>query len=159
MPAELTYPEVGATGGDLPTGYHHLRETRRLGEGDEVFRLAADRLLSWDMHRRAGITVVSGAARATGGEDVVMRWLGQRIPCRVIYVVDEPDRQGVAYGTLEGHPESGEELFAIERDPHTREVTAHVIAFSRPGKISTRLIGPLGRVLQRRMTARCLDAL
>lgn len=36
-------------------------------------------------------------------------------PCQVVYVLDEPDRQGFAYGTLPGQPESGEEAFVIER--------------------------------------------
>ena len=29
-----------------------------------------------------------------------------RAPCRVVYVIDEPDVRGFAYGTLPGHPES-----------------------------------------------------
>jgi uncharacterized protein (UPF0548 family) len=35
----------------------------------------------------------------------------------VVYVVDEHDRRGFAYGTLRGRPESGEELFAVGYDP------------------------------------------
>ncbi len=31
--APITYPEVGATAGDLPTGYAHLDRTRQLGVG------------------------------------------------------------------------------------------------------------------------------
>ncbi len=159
MSAALTYHEVGGTRGELPKGYHHLREARVIGEGVDVFRSASERLLTWDLHRRAGITVVSGAARATEDGDVEMRWLGQRIPCRVVYIVEEPDRQGFAYGTLEGHPERGEESFMIERDPQTGIVTAHVVAFSKPGGLSTTLIGPIGRILQKWMTRRYLDAL
>ena len=41
-------------------------------------------------------------------------------PCRVVYVVDEPDRRGFAYGTLTGHPESGEELFTVRHDRRHR---------------------------------------
>ncbi|GAA4732513.1 hypothetical protein GCM10023350_14890 [Nocardioides endophyticus] len=41
--------------------------------------------------------------------------LALRIPCRVVYVVDEPERAGFAYGTLPGHPETGEELFLLSR--------------------------------------------
>ena len=54
-----------------------------------------------------------------------------RAPCRVVYVVDEPDRRGFAYGTLPGHAESGEELFLVRYDPATDEVYAEVTAFSR----------------------------
>ena len=157
--ADLTYPEVGATSGNLPSGYHHLRESLILGRGDEVFDRAVDRLLTWDMHRRSGLTVVSGPEQVADGAEVVMRWLGQRIPCRVVYVVNEPHRQGFAYGSLEGHPECGEESFVIDRDLHTGVVSATIIAFSKPGRPSTKLLGPLGRVLQKRMTRRYLDAL
>jgi uncharacterized protein (UPF0548 family) len=34
--------------------------------------------------------------------------IGFKAPVRVVYVVDEPTRRGFAYGTLPGHPESGE---------------------------------------------------
>ena len=58
-----------------------------------------------------------------------------RAPCRVVYVVDEPDRRGFAYGTLPGHAESGEELFLVRYDPATDEVYAEVTAFSRHGDV------------------------
>ena len=156
---ELTYAEVGATRGELPSGYNHLHASRVLGTGDDVYQRAVAGLMSWEMHRRAGLAIESGPDRVADGADVVMRWLGRRIPCRVVYVVDEADRQGFAYGTLEGHPERGEESFVIECDPDTATVTATVTAFSKPGKLSTRLLGPLGRVLQNWMTNRYLNAL
>jgi uncharacterized protein (UPF0548 family) len=36
-------------------------------------------------------------------------------PCRVIYVVDQADQFGFAYGTLPGHPETGEVAFMVAR--------------------------------------------
>ncbi len=80
-------------------------------------------------------------------------------PCRVVYVVDEPLRQGFAYGTLLGHPECGEESFVIEMDPDTGAVTARIIAFSRPVHWLVRLGGPLGRAAQSAMARRYLRAL
>jgi uncharacterized protein (UPF0548 family) len=44
------------------------------------------------------------------GTDVLAHLGPIRVPCRVVYVLDEPERRGFAYGTLPGHPESGEEL-------------------------------------------------
>ncbi len=155
---ELTYPEVGGTSGaELPPGYHHVRESRRLGvvDLDEV----ATTLLTWQMHRRAGVRQVAGPPRAAVGADVTFRFLGQTIPCRVVSVVDEAERRGFTYGTLPGHPECGEERFVVERDPSTGEVTATITAFSRPGGWRTRLLGPVGRLVQERMTQRYLDAL
>ena len=58
---------------------------------------------------------VEGDARP--GERVVSRIApGIATPCRVVYVIDEPSRRGFAYGTLPGHPESGEEAFIVEID-------------------------------------------
>ncbi len=31
-------------------------------------------------------------------------------PCRVVYEVERPDARGFAYGTLPGHPATGEEV-------------------------------------------------
>lgn len=156
--AELTYPEVGASShAILPPGYHHLRRSRDLGVVD--LDAVTERLLTWRMHAGAGVRWKSGATRVVLGADVVLGFLGQRIPCRVVEVIAEPDRRGFAYGTLPGHPESGEERFMLTRDPSTGRVRADIVAFSRPGTWLTRLIGPAGRVLQRVMTARYLAAL
>ncbi len=97
--------------------------------------------------------------RVALGVDVTFRSLLQTIPCRVVDVVDEPDRRGFAYGTLPGHPETGEERFMAQRDPQTGEVTATICAFSNPATWVTRLGGPVARLVQRLMTQRYLKAL
>lgn len=156
--AELTYPEVGATSDvELPQGYHHLRQSRSLGfvDIDQIGEL----IMSWQVQLRSGVRRVSGPDRVSLGADVTFRFLGQSIPCRVVDVVEEPNRRGFAYGTLPGHPETGEERFIAERDPVTGEVTLFITAFSNPGTWRTKAIGPFGRVLQRTMTRRYLAAL
>lgn len=81
-----------------------------------------------------------------------------RIPCRVVYVVDEPDRRGFAYGTLPGHPEAGEERFVLRRrDDGSVELT--IAAFSRPASMLAKVGGPLSRKIQDMMTQRYLRAL
>ncbi len=158
MAAELTYPEIGATADELPTGYHDVRASAIVGHGQDDFEAAAATLMTWDMHRRCGIRVLD-APPIEAGADVEMRWLGQRIPCRVVDVVDEPQRRGFAYGTLPGHPERGEERFVVSLEPGTEVVTATITAFSRPGSWATRVAGPIGRMVQRWMTGRYLEAL
>ena len=79
------------------------------------------------------------------------------IPCRVVYVINEPDRVGFAYGTLPGHPECGEELFLLERDDAGR-VTFTVSAFSKPATLLARAGGRLTRWAQDQMTNRYLRA-
>ncbi|RVW03367.1 DUF1990 domain-containing protein [Rhodococcus spongiicola] len=154
---ELTYPEIGATAGELPAGYRHVRQSIHLGRGEDTFLAASDALLGWDIHRRAGMRVDADAPTAESGSDVILRWFGFTIPCRVVYVVDEPDRRGFAYGTLSGHPESGEERFCVERGADGA-VQATITAFSRPGRWFTRLGDPIARAVQRLMTRRYLGA-
>jgi uncharacterized protein (UPF0548 family) len=74
-------------------------------------------------------------------------WLALAAPCRIVGILDEPDRWGFAYGTLPGHPEQGEESFVVFIDSDDA-VRFRVSAFSRPGERITRLAGPLGRVVQ-----------
>lgn len=79
-------------------------------------------------------------------------------PVRVVYVVDEPHRKGFAYGTLRGHPASGEEAFLVEmRDDGT--VWFVLRAFSRPSSAFYRIMAPVLRSGQKRFTQRYLRAL
>jgi uncharacterized protein (UPF0548 family) len=157
--AALTYPETGATATTRPGGYHHLRMRRRIGTGPAVFAAASAAVLAWTAQAGAGLTVAAGA---TAGTDVLLTAgagpLRLRAPCRVIYVIDEPDRRGFAYGTLAGHPESGEESFVVELAADGT-VTFAITAFSRPASTLAKLAGPVGRLVQRAVTRRYLSAL
>ncbi|CCQ16855.1 putative uncharacterized protein [Rhodococcus sp. AW25M09] len=157
--ASFNYADAGATKGKFPSGYHHLTRSRTIGSGLEDFEAAADALMQWDMHRGAGLKVRSDAATAVPDAVVVLTLGPIRIPCRVVYVIDEANRQGFAYGTLDGHPEAGEELFHIDYSPTDETVTAHISAFSRPGRWYTRLAGPVGRRGQALATDRYFAAL
>lgn len=158
----FSYPDVGASAGALPPGYRHLSVERHLGTGPDRFETAVERLMTWDMHRRAGLRVDGAGPRVTaGGEAVVSLLLGPwsiAAPVRVVDVVDEPNVRGFAYGTLAGHPESGEERFLVHRDADDT-VRATIRAFSRPARWFSRLGGPLARHLQDRTTDSYLDAL
>jgi uncharacterized protein (UPF0548 family) len=157
--SDFTYPEVGATAGDLPAGYHHVRASRLIGRGRSDFDTASTALLSWQMHERAGVRKLSGPDVATAGHDVAFRWLVVRFECRVVSVLDEPDRRGFTYGTLAKHPERGEERFVVEIDPRTQAVTATIIAFSKPSSWAVRAGGPVPRTVQAFMTRRYLRSL
>lgn len=157
--SDLTYPEVGATEGELPDGYHHVRASRMIGQGRDAFDSASTTLLSWRMHRRAGVRKVFGPDVAVQGHDVAFRWLLLRFECRVVSVIDEPECRGFVYGTLRRHPECGEERFVVELDPQTQAVTATITAFSKPSTRIVRAGGPVPRFIQARMTQRYLRAL
>ena len=155
----LTYDEVGATSAQMPPGYHHVDVVRRIGHGRRAFDLAARRILEFDMHRGAGLRVRASTMRAEVGTVVVLGLGPVSIPCRIVSIVDEPNRRGFAYGTLSGHPESGEESFVAVFDSATDEVSAHIRAFSRPGNRVVALGGPLNRRMQRIVTGRYAAAL
>lgn len=160
---ELNYPDVGAGREDVfPAGYRSLAMVRELGTGDRIFDAASRRLFGWQMHRAAGIRVAQGTPHPTPGLDIRLEWgigpIRATAWCRVVDVIDEPGRRGFSYGTLTGHPESGEETFLVERGIDGN-VTARITAFSRPARWYTRLAGPLGRLVQRRITQRYLDGI
>lgn len=158
--APFTHTAVGATRGAVPAGYHRVEEARTLR--GRRFDDAAELLLTWQLHERSGLSVAASAARVeTGGVVVLGLGIGRarlRIPCRVAYVIDEPDHQGFAYGTLPGHPEEGEELFLLERRADGGADLV-VRAFSRPATLLARAGGPVSRRVQAWMTQRYLHAL
>ncbi|WP_326554576.1 DUF1990 family protein [Micromonospora sp. NBC_01813] len=159
---DVTYPQAGATGEllrrvtgtvapppVLPDGYRHLRYRTRLRPGS--FPMAARAVLTWRMHRAAGARVTATAPQAAPGVRVSVALgvgpLRLVAPCVVVWAVDDADRAGFAYGTLPGHPASGEEAFLVERrGEHT---WLSVVAFSRPVAPIMRLAGPLAALAQR----------
>jgi uncharacterized protein (UPF0548 family) len=151
----LTYREVGATAGPMPPGYKHIGFSAHIGMGQLRFEQAADAVLHWGMQRGAGLGVQASSDVVTVGTVVVMKFAGfLKAPCRVVYVVDEPHVRGFAYGTLPGHPESGEERFVVRHDPVTSAVYAEVSAFSRPATWWSKAGGPITSLVQRVMTKR-----
>jgi uncharacterized protein (UPF0548 family) len=57
-------------------------------------------------------------------------------------------RSGFRYRTLRGHPELGEETFAVEKDLATGRVRASLRSWSRPGIWLSRRLRPLARLAQ-----------
>ncbi|MDQ1572363.1 MAG: hypothetical protein QOF79_3037 [Actinomycetota bacterium] len=79
-------------------------------------------------------------------------------PVRVVYVIDEPNRKGFAYGTLPGHPESGEEAWLLERSDDG-SVWLTIRAFSRPSTSLWWMVYPMLRLSQDIYTRRYERAL
>jgi uncharacterized protein (UPF0548 family) len=158
--APWTYPEVGATATRSPAGYRHFTRTRALP--GRTLGGVAEQLMTWRVHERAGLRVAASSPYVGEGVVLMMRLgvgaISLRIPCRVVYVVDEPDRVGFAYGTLPGHPEEGEERFVLERVAEDR-VTFTISAFSKPATRLSRAGGPVSHWVQAKMTDRYLRAL
>jgi uncharacterized protein (UPF0548 family) len=111
------------------------------------------------MLRGAGLHVEATTEVAAVGSEVIVHLGPLRAPCRVVYVLDEPDRRGFGYGTLPGHAETGEERFVVRYDPGTDQVYADVTAFSRHATWWSRLGSPVTSMAQRVITERYLKAL
>jgi uncharacterized protein (UPF0548 family) len=101
-----------------------------------------------------------GTALVRPGDSALLKWVlwPAKIPARVVYVIDEPDRKGFAYGTLPGHPERGEESFVVERRPD-ESVWLTIRAFSRPSNRFFWAAYPALRLLQALFTERYKRAL
>lgn len=155
----LTYPEIGATAGPPPAEYHHQQASAVIGHGRDRFEDAATKVMRWGMLRGAGLHVDATTEVAAVGSEVLVGLGPLRVPCRVVYVVSEPDRRGFAYGTLPGHAVSGEESFTVRYDPRDDSVHAEVSAFSRYGTWWSRLGGPVTTLAQRVIGKRYLGAL
>lgn len=148
----LTYPDIGATQrAQLPDGYEHVERRDVVGHGREDLERAAAAVFDWRAQRGAGLRVRSTGPASQVGTVVLMTAglprLGLDIPCRVVWVVQEPDRRGFGYGTLPGHPESGEESFVVSLEPGG-DVVFTMRAFSRLATRLSRLGGPVSRVAQ-----------
>jgi uncharacterized protein (UPF0548 family) len=168
----LTYPEEGETArlddsearAALARRYDLDRHERVLGHGRATFEAAREALRTW-RHFALPWVELHGASPVTKGQVVapVARFAGVWFlgACRVIHahLDDEADHAWFAYGTLRGHPESGEERFTVRFDAATDEVRYEIAAFSRPALLVTKLGYPLARRLQRRFAAGSSQAL
>jgi uncharacterized protein (UPF0548 family) len=158
----LTYQPGGNR--DLPpAGYRRassVRSVPAIGFNNEMaWDQAAMALMTWEVHRRAGVQVTASDDRVTRGGVAILRLgigpLAVTSPVCVVDVIDEEDVRGFAYATLPGHPVSGVELFLLSRDISSPKViTAAVTAVSRPAVAAMRLAGPIGRLGQRAIADR-----
>ena len=149
--AHVTYAEIGATEGTMPPGYRHDRRVVDLPGGEAVFRRAADGVFQWQPQRSVGATVTPDDPPVEGATVIVTVRVGLLFalaPCRIVRVIDGPDRYGFAYGSLPGHPEEGEESFVVER--REGRTSFVVTAFSRWAEPLARLGGPVTRAVQLR---------
>jgi uncharacterized protein (UPF0548 family) len=157
----LTYSEVGATLGAMPSGYRHDRWHIDLGpdENDRFVR-AATALRGWAPQRGAGLRIFPDRRIEDGTTFVIVTKLARTFVIaagRIVYAVEERDRFGFAYGTLAPHPECGEEVFTVVRDADM--VRFEVRSFSRPHGVLARLGAPVTRLFQLQFARSYLDAM
>ena len=158
----FTYAEVGATRDpELPAGYDHVERSVVVGSGPEAFERAVAAVFDWRMQRGVGLRVRATGPASEPGTVVVLAAgrprPGYDIPCRVVWAQATGDERGFAYGTLPGHPESGEEAFVVRLEPGG-DVVFTLRVFARLASPLARLGGPVSTLVQRLAMARYLTA-
>lgn len=153
----FSYPHVGMSATESPDGYVTDHNRIRLGTGGECFERAKTAVRGWKMFDMSWVELIRPDTPIEAGRDVavLIHHLGfySLNAARIVYVIDQPDRFGFAYGTLTEHGESGEERFSVEFNPKTGEVWYDLFAFSRPNHFLAKLGYPLARRLQKRFAA------
>ncbi|BCB32302.1 DUF1990 family protein [Corynebacterium glutamicum] len=156
----LSYPEslhgtsedLLNSNGEAIKGWQITDRKLVLGYGEEYFQNAVQQLFSWKAHQHAGITV-------TESDSIVeLKFWGIRSYCRVLKSHQGSRRAILIYGTLEKHVERGEEAFEITMADNG-QVTAHIVAFSKPAKWWAKLANPVVRWVQLRITDKYLEGL
>ncbi|HEX7105666.1 MAG TPA: DUF1990 domain-containing protein [Acidothermaceae bacterium] len=158
---DFNYADVGASREQtVPTGCDSIAESAVVGAGLAQFTLLAEGIRNWQIHRHADLQIVADHPAREGVNVAIGQRLGPAtvvLSCRVVWTLDEPDRNGFAYGSLVGHPEAGEEAFVAELEPDGA-VRFRVYGFTAPGTVATAAARPLTRALARRALLRYLPA-
>lgn len=164
-----SYGPVGVTAAESapwvtrPADFRAYERSVRLGSGGQLWESVRAEVLDWGVKTRSGFAVKrTRAGRMEAGDDV---WLRARAgfvsitePVRIVAVIDEADRCGFSYGTLDGHPVSGEEAFIAERRDDA-SVWLTLRSVTRPGRGKWRLMFPAVLVAQQVYRYRYLRAL
>jgi uncharacterized protein (UPF0548 family) len=139
----FTVTDVAAGTGAQYTGIAFDAEGAPIGAQDKAAeqRFAAD-----------------GTPFISAGMTAVLRDKHHQIPVLVVYVIDEPNRVGFAYGTAGDAPEHGEESFILDRRDDD-SVWLTVRSILEPAGGIHRLTAPMQRRRRRGLTTRQLRAL
>ena len=151
--SDLSYSDVGATDRMPPAGYVLDHNRIELGNGERCWEAAKKAICEWKMFNFDWVDIHPNRTPIETGQNVavLIRHFGfySLNAARIVYSIDEADRFGFAYGTLEDHGESGEERFMVERDKEGK-IWYDLKAFSKPNHAFARLGYPLVRMLQKR---------
>jgi uncharacterized protein (UPF0548 family) len=150
----FSYADVGGTRTGPPAGFVVDHTRFKLGSGETAYQAAKKALMKWEQFHLSWMEICFPETPIEMGRCVAIL---ARVPgmwslnaCRIIYVEDDANQFGYAYGTLPDHAARGEERFRVEWDRSDDAVWFDILAFSRPSQILTRLGYPYMRRQQRR---------
>lgn len=125
------------------------QHTVLLGTGQVTFERSKAALQGWQTHQSRWLRLYPDTQPPAEGQTVLVlltfAGLGLAFGCRIVRVLEGGRHYGFAYGSLSGHPERGEELFAVERHLDDR-VTFTLRADSQPANRFYRLGRPFGQL-------------
>jgi uncharacterized protein (UPF0548 family) len=153
--------------GDREDVYERDLAAEPPGEPGERFRRIAAAIRRYDIFGRE---LVEGIVMRPieRGDTVGIHYRGMRVvrlffAARVVETFDGAAggwwRAGFRYRTLVGHPELGEETFAVEKHLATGRLRVALRSWSRPGTLIARMFSPVVRRLQVHASHRALDHL
>jgi uncharacterized protein (UPF0548 family) len=156
----FSYPHVGASRTEPPSGYILDHKRIRLGEGRIAFERAKGAIKQWKMFDMPWLELCWPDTPIEPGSTValVVSHLGfwSLNAARIVYTVEEErgtlERYGFAYGTLPDHAEMGEERFTVEFHPGDQSVWYDIYAFSRPRAFAL-MAFPYTRALQKKFAS------
>ena len=166
----LGYTVVGSTAPadeqwQPPARWRAYEHTVRLGAGADLWDAASTAVLSWGIKTRSGFAVEPPLEVGRSARQGERYWLVARIgpirvrePVQVITTVSTSNRAALSYGTLDGHPVSGEEAFIVHRDDNGN-VSLTLRSLTHAGRGLWRGLFPLILVAQRIYRRRYLRAL
>jgi uncharacterized protein (UPF0548 family) len=145
-----------------PPGFDVDHARTELGRGNATWDRARAAIRAWRMFDLGWVELVDPTTAIHAGTTVAVLihafGLWSLNATRIVYVIDEPDRFGFAYGTLPDHAECGEERFLVERASDGR-VDFDLLVYSHPHQWPARIARPIVRKLQKRFGAGSLDAM
>lgn len=143
-------------------GYTVDHNRIELGDGRAVFSRAMDAIRQWKMFDMDWLSLCFPETPIEVGATVAVLishfgfW--SLNACRIVYLIEEPNKYGFAYGTLPDHGEIGEERFSVEFNDEDQTVWYDLYAFSRP-HVLARLAYPVARALQKRFSRDSMRAM
>ena len=144
-----------------PLAWFHDESDGSLGDGEVTWRAAVDAVERWACFDQGWLRLDAPEHIQVGAlAAMVMRvgpvWFTNW--CRITERIDEADRFGFVYVTLDDHAECGAERFLVTRAA-SGEVRWQLTAVSRPGAWFTWIGQPVVRVLQARFRRGALAAM
>ena len=139
------------------------------GPPGSTFRRLSDCILDYQIFPERLIRAVKAPGPVAAGDTLGIRFVALPLvdlffACRVLRSFAGEEEGGIwcegfVYQTLAGHPERGEERFAVEKNLQTGEIWGQLSSWSGPGLWLTRLGKPAVRWLQRYASNEALKAL